>query len=889
MPAGQRRRTRAAAAPAGTGLRPLCGHPGYGHSGIAGRDHSAGHLDHDYYVLRVMEVSQIGVTMGTSPVASRARPAAGPEPFALLEFAISQALDSGASPDSALPAVLRRCATAFGCRAALAVVLRPGQAPELLAAHPATAIGPRLLAAVGTLLTDHPEVVQAGGCAEGPRPGGQPGSLLAACANLHGGHAHYALVLVASRPRWTAETRAAARALAAVIAAQQRAADGRRETADRRAVADALIRVASDAVVISDADRRIVVVNPAAERMFGRPAAGMLGRDMPELLVPARDRARVRNATQEFLRTGDPGEFADRLHLRILRADGTERTAELTPLPVTVDNATYFCGFLRDVTELEQANAALTASEARLRLLSQLAPVGIARTDPAARCVFVNERWSALAGQPAEDLLGQSWLGLVHADDVDQVREQWARARSAGAELRADCRLQPRNGPPVWVHAAVAALPGQPDPPGFMVALTNISARKQAEQDRDRLLAAEQAAVAHLTEQTERLNSLIAAAIPGVLLLDEANIIVQANQSLCDLLGIADPPGTLIGAPGERLRPALDRTVAEPAGVIDRIIQHSTFRPRVTGLRVRCADGRTLEYDSWPVLVDGQYRGGFLLLWDMTEQAAAQAEQERKLQAGLASRRAAEQGQRQLTEQNYELRELDEMKTRFVAMVSHELGSPLFAIVSYADLILEVEPGLSADSSRFLGVIRRSADRVIHMVNDLQLLSKIEAGVMPLNLAVVEVPAIVAEAVQAAVPAAGQRGVALDGGCPAGPPVLADRLRLLQVLDNLIGNAVKFTDRGGQVTVSAGLAGPEWRIEVSDTGMGVPVAEQDRLFDRFFRASNATSADRPGSGLGLSIVKEIAELHGGRVTVTSSEGRGATFSVYLPAYGAATA
>jgi len=834
-------------------------------------------------------VLQIGVTMGIPPVTSQARPAARPEPFALLEFAISQALDSGASPDGGLPAVLRACATAFGCRAALAVLLRPGQDPELLAAHPATAIGPRLLAAAGTLLAGHPEVVQAGGCAEGQRPGGQPGSLLAACASLPGGAAPCALVLVASRPGWTAETRAAARAVAAVIAAQRRSVDDRRASADRRAVADALIRAASDAVVITDADRRIVVVNPAAGRLFGREAADMIGREMTGLLVPARDRARVRNATREFLRTGDPGEFADRQHVRMLRADGTERTAELTPLPVTVDGATYFCGFLRDVTELEQTNAALTASEARLQLLSQLAPVGIARTDLAGRCVFVNERWSALAGRPPADLLGHSWLTQVHADDVGQLREQWARAQSAGAELRADCRLQPRDGPPVWVHAAVAALPGRPDPPGFMVALTNISARKQAEQDRDRLLAAERAAVAHLTDQTERLNSLIAAAIPGVLLLDEANTIVQANQSLCDLLGIADPPGTLIGAPGERLRPALDRTVAEPAGVIDRMIQHTTFRQRATGLRVACADGRTLEYDSWPVRVDGQYRGGFLLLWDMTEQAAAQAEQERKLQAGLASRQAAEQAQRQLAEQNYELRELDEMKTRFVAMVSHELGSPLAAIVSYADLIREVEPGLSAESSRFLEVIGRSADRVIQMVNDLQLLSKIEAGAMPLNLAEVDVPAIIAEAVQAAVPAAEQRGVVLEGGCAAGPAVRADRLRLLQVLDNLIGNAVKFTGRGGEVTVSAGLAGPEWRIDVSDTGMGVPAAEQDRVFDRFFRASNATATDRPGSGLGLSIVKEIAELHGGRVTVTSTEGQGTTFSVYLPGPGTAPA
>ena len=147
---------------------------------------------------------------------------------------------------------------------------------------------------------------------------------------------------------------------------------------------------------------------------------------------------------------------------------------------------------------------------------------------------------------------------------------------------------------------------------------------------------------------------------------------------------------------------------------------------------------------------------------------------------------------------------------------------------------------------------------------------------IPLELAQVSVAEVVSEAVQAAAPGAAQQGVTLDGSAPDGPPVLADRARLVQVIDNLIANAVKFTDEGGQVRVTAAAAGREWRIDVQDSGIGIPPDEIGHLFDRFFRASNATAAGRPGSGLGLSIVKEVAELHGGRVEVSSTLGAGTT-------------
>jgi PAS domain S-box-containing protein len=833
----------------------------------------------------------MGVSRATSQAAA---PSGGhASPFDLLEFAVSQAVSlEGAAPDQGLPELLRRCLAGFGGRVALALRLPAPGEPAVIAAYPQAAVDPALMVQIAALLEGHAEAVSAGGCFQGrvtrPGPGaaGYQDAVLIAVSGLPGYSCPYALILVAERSQWPAEWQSTARALATVIAARIRRVEDTREIAERRAITGALIGAAPDAVVVADAARKIVAFNPAAERLYGRRRADVIGQSMADLLIPERNRARFLESTEEFLRGQDPGKHAGRMHLPILRGDGTERTVELIPLPLVVGGQVIFCSFARDVTELERANTALAASEARVRLLSELAPVGIARTDGTGACVYVNERWCALNGQLAVAILGTSWLESVHPGDTSRVRQEWVRARAARSELRTDFRLRRQAGEPLWVHAAVTSLADQADlPRGFMVALTNVTARKRAERERDRLLVAEQAAVRDLTDQTERLNALLAAAIPGVLVLDEHSVIVQANQSLCDLLGMAEPPATLTGLSVERLRGPAGRTFSQPAEVLDRVGWYYTHRERVEGLRFSGLDGRVLECDYWPVSAGGQDRGGLVLLWDMSERAAQERERDRRLEAELASRHAAEEARQELSEQNDELRELDELKTRFLATVSHELRSPLTSIVSYAELIRD-EERLSPTAARFLDVISRNAERITKLVGDLLLLSRIEAGMIPLELAPVSVASVVTEAVQAATPGAAQQGVTLGGSAPPGPPVLADRARLVQVIDNLIANAVKFTDEGGQVRVTAATAGRQWRIDVQDSGIGIPPDEIGHLFDRFFRASNATTAGRPGSGLGLSIVKEVAELHGGRVEVSSTLGAGTTVSLFLPAQAA---
>lgn len=225
---------------------------------------------------------------------------------------------------------------------------------------------------------------------------------------------------------------------------------------------------------------------------------------------------------------------------------------------------------------------------------------------------------------------------------------------------------------------------------------------------------------------------------------------------------------------------------------------------------------------------------------------------------------------------------LDERRAQFIAVVSHELRTPLTSIVSFSELLRGEADGLSPDGLRFLEIIERNADRLFTLIDDLLMMNRLEAGGLPLELSEVSVSALAAEAVRNAQPLAAKVGVTIHLDAGDGPLILADPRRLLQVLDNLISNAVKFSNSGGLVLVVTRCARSNWRIDVSDTGIGIPPDETAKLFGAFVRGSNARIAGLPGTGLGLSIVKALVEMHGGDVKVESVLNKGTKFSVYLP-------
>ena len=238
---------------------------------------------------------------------------------------------------------------------------------------------------------------------------------------------------------------------------------------------------------------------------------------------------------------------------------------------------------------------------------------------------------------------------------------------------------------------------------------------------------------------------------------------------------------------------------------------------------------------------------------------------------------------RRIRVQTEELRKHDRMKDDFVASVSHELRTPLTSIRGYLELLTSGEVGeLNEEQERFLSVVDRNADRLLHVVGDLLFVSQAEAGVISLEKSPFELIGLLTEAVDAALPAAEAKDLAIQLNADHVAEVDADRARLAQVFDNLISNAIKFTLPGGRIDVSAVGRGNHVHIEIADSGMGISAEDQRRLFRRFFRTSTANEQAIQGTGLGLAIVKAIVDGHGGRVTVESEVGSGTTFCVELP-------
>ncbi|MCW5801720.1 MAG: PAS-domain containing protein [Deltaproteobacteria bacterium] len=278
------------------------------------------------------------------------------------------------------------------------------------------------------------------------------------------------------------------------------------------------------------------------------------------------------------------------------------------------------------------------------------------------------------------------------------------------------------------------------------------------------------------------------------------------------------------------------------------------------------SDGRTLEGYSTPVaLPDGRRVGRVWFIRDITI--------ERDARRDIEQARATAEG-------------ASHAKSVFLANMSHELRTPLNAVIGLSDLLLLDNPAsLSARQREYIAGIAQSGRHLLALVNDVLDLAKIEAGRQELDLDDVPVGAAIEDGVAALALVAEVRGVAVAADAAAldaTATVRADRLRLRQILYNLVSNAVKFTERGGSVRVVARCEERTVAIDVIDTGIGIAEDDLPRLCKAFEQAALPTGDRPPGTGLGLTLTKRLVEMHGGTLSIASQLGVGSTFTVRMP-------
>ena len=513
--------------------------------------------------------------------------------------------------------------------------------------------------------------------------------------------------------------------------------------------------------------------------------------------------------------------------------------AALTDLAAMVENELFSA-------QLNQALAYQRDSEARGHAIMDAMLDGLITADEHGLIQSFNSAAERLFGYSANEVIGQNLRLLMpepYHSEHDHYLKRYLRTGEAHIiGLGREVRGRRKDGSILPIDLAVSEL-RLPDRRLFIGILRDITQRKQAEADLDRQY--------HIAENAlSQMRAILDAASDIMILISPAGRVLTVNQSFDRLLFNGQPPD-VVGRSVDDLQAEFESIFAEPASLKAFIAETVTeARESFTHLvSQRWPVQRELQIISTPVhTADSGLLGRLYVFRDVTHE-----------------------------------REVDRMKTEFVALVSHELRTPLTSIQGYVDLLFDEEAGaLAPDQRKYLENMRGSTDRLVALIDDLLDLSRIEAGRIDLDFTGLDINTLileVAELLRRPIELKHQR-LTLD--LPPLPAVWIDPDRMTQVLINLLSNAYKYTPAGGSLTVRTREEDDRVRLDVSDTGIGLTPEEQAQVFNRFFRAHNRTTQEVSGTGLGLAIAKSIVEMHQGDLTVSSTPGIGTTFSLTLP-------
>jgi two-component system, OmpR family, phosphate regulon sensor histidine kinase PhoR len=343
-----------------------------------------------------------------------------------------------------------------------------------------------------------------------------------------------------------------------------------------------------------------------------------------------------------------------------------------------------------------------------------------------------------------------------------------------------------------------------------------------------------------LTEERNLSSAILGSMVEGVAVVNGGERLVFANQSFGDILELDLPPKS--GSPLVE--------VARQTEMIEAVRKVLSGAPRVEAEIMTGTLRQHFFAATIAAVRAGETCGAVIVLHDITE-----------------------------------LRKLERVRRDFVANVSHEFRTPLTAIQGFAETLLAGAMEDPQNRERFLGIIVEHSRRLARLTEDLLMLSKMDSDRLELELRPVSVSQLIESCLETSQHRAAEKEITITVKCTEGlPEIVGDRRRLAQVLQNLLDNAMQYSMSRGKITIGAEVRGAEVVITVSDTGMGVPKADQPRIFERFYRVDAARSREAGGTGLGLSIAKHLVEAHGGCIWVDSELGHGSQFHFSVPIF-----
>jgi len=635
-------------------------------------------------------------------------------------------------------------------------------------------------------------------------------------------------------------------------------------------------------LIATNREGLVLFMSAGASALLGYSAVDLVGRSV-EVLFQEEDWNRLvpKLARRSLQETG----LVQRVSL--LRKDGTSFSVSLSVSGTTGrDSSMGFVCIFRDLTEQAVLERRLAESEGRHRSLVEGIQDGVVVLQ-AGHITYANSHLTKILGRPASELTGRLFKDFIAAEDLLLTLDRLEKLLSGGDAREFDLRFyRAGSSLPVETHASFWKVDHQGSP-ALMGTLRDETERRRFERD----LSANRTLLDAALDSTSE--GVIVVGIRGG---ERRATLVNRRAEL--LLGVHGRD--ILAWTEEDLHREIAKLCARSedaeafaAGKVPEAAQASV----VTLLG---PENRILELSAGPVGSPGA--GVAVRIYsfqDVTERRRAEENLRESHQALVASRRELEatvselQAARaslasrneQLEKLNQELKSLDEMKSNLLANVSHELQTPLVLIKGYTEMILKRKIGpITPEQEKGLNVALRNIDRLVEMIDGLLDFSKIERGEAPLQLEEFPLWQVIDEVIELVREKIRARNLYVTTQYEADDlSVKADRGKISQIFINLLTNAIKFNREGGRVIIRVvkGVRGM-LDVEVQDTGIGIPPEEQSRIFDRFYQVDSSSRKRYEGTGIGLSIVKDILSMHGCTIRVESRVGEGTTFAFNLP-------
>ncbi len=586
-----------------------------------------------------------------------------------------------------------------------------------------------------------------------------------------------------------------------------------------------------------DAEGVICQINLAGCALLGRERVWLVGRSFSSLLAEESAIELRRRLTPE-----PGGEKAEPLELTPAFG-GKHLRLEIAPRQEGEEWRFRVAAI--DLTEVREAEQALRESERRFRSLAETAPLGIFEADHLCRFQYVNEQWARITGLSRDKSRDFGWTAAVHPGDRLRIAGEWS-GRIGAEHWSQEFRLRRADGSEGWarIHSAPSGMQdGRPT--GYVGALEDITELKRTE--------------SALRESEERFRALVMASSEALYRMSPDWSEMRQLHSESFLSKTLE----IEGAWRKKYIPPEDLPQVN-AAIREAIERKSVFELEH---RIRRADG-TLGWVSSRAVPFFDEEGELVEWFGAASDITERKEMEKKLRDATA---AAEEASR--------------AKSEFLANMSHEIRTPMTVTLSALELLKA--SGLREEQTQLLEMAETASHSLLALLNDILDSSKIEARKIELRPERCLVAHCLEKAVALFSLQARNKGVELsieiDPGAPA--VVFLDCDRLHQVLTNLIGNAVKFTEKG-RIVAGAAPHGEGLLFSVRDTGIGIPQDQLERLFESFTQPDASHTRRYGGTGLGLAISKGLVELMGGRIWAQSRPGEGTTFFFTLPQRGA---